>query len=162
MTTMRTGQGRYLIIGLWLAAAIGGWQCRDGGEALRREPPRPEPDRDVAEMQPDALSVRTVTATDSIVEKRRHRWRRNPFQPVDRRRPSTAPAPRQEKSAPPPPRYRLQGVFWDGRQTIAIINNQMVLSGKRYDGFEVLEITPRFVRIRTFPENQVLTLQWSG
>ena len=88
--------------------------------------------------------------------------RRNPFSPFrkkERRKKQVkklAGHHRKNKT------YRLQGIFWSSEKKAAILNDQVIVPGRRYGTFEVLEISPQRVTIRLLKSEKILIINWPG
>ena len=151
--------------GWWIAIltiAMTQWHCKQSDENTQDDLQEALATvRSLAEAS-TAEPVVTITSADSVPVEVRRRWKRNPFLPVSPRTKKTEPVKPAEKPEPKQPRFRLQGIMWSNGQGTAIINNRMVVAGKRYGQFEVLEIKPKFVRIRVLPDERIITLKWTG
>ncbi|MDQ7062860.1 MAG: hypothetical protein Q9P90_01310 [candidate division KSB1 bacterium] len=151
--------------GWWIAIltiAMTQWHCKRSDENTQDDLQEALATvRSLAEASTSEPMV-TITSADSVPAEVRRRWKRNPFLPVSRKIKKPEPGKPAKKPEPRQPQFRLQGIMWSNGQGAAIINNRMVVAGKRYDHFEVLEIKPEFVRIRVFPDERIITLKWRG
>ncbi len=151
--------------GWWIAIltiALTQWHCNRGEENANDDLQEALASvRSLAEASTSEPMV-TITSADSLPEEVRRRWKRNPFLPVSRKTKKPGPVKPADKPEPKQPQFRLQGIMWSNGQGAAIINNRMVVEGQRYGQFEVLEIKPKFVRIRVFPDERIITLKWTG